>query len=324
MATQSERLKARKEAEAKRKRERNKKPLFDGKKTRMYKGFPYPAEMLKYNKRGRAIGVKMTTDSQGPNPRPDIDEIERSIELNKISDSNKGSRNASVDAGKRITVRPKVKSVDAGIQTRGTDSAEKALTDSTKKATENLKSKVLKAAKAIKGTTLGQTRRQQRRADREDRVARRRAGRTGRRNFERTGQRDSQAQFDANVEAEKEQIRNRRARRNQFLRDFASQLAKGEQAKKPGTEYDGQDSDFYNLNKTKQSDEDQAKSKEVEVAENAYKSKFESIASKDNNYMNSLQIDLPKFTSVSPNNKIEEDSTPLKAMRKAYNKKRGF
>lgn len=323
MATQSERLKARKEAEAKRKRERNKKPLFDGKKTRMYKGFPYPAEMLKYNKRGRAIGVKMTTDSQGPNPRPDIDEIERSIELNKISDSNKGSQNAGVTPGKRI----KVKSVDAGIQTSGTNTdkaVKKALTDSTEKTTDNLKSKVLKAAKAIKGVTLGQTRKQQRRADREDRVARRRAGRTGRRNFERTGQRDSQAQFDANVEAEKEQIRNRRARRNQFLRDFASQLAKGEQAKKPGTEYDGKDSDFYNLNKTKQSDEDQAKSKEVEVAENAYKSKFESIASKDNNYMNSLQIDLPKFTSVSPNNKIEEDSTPLKAMRKAYNKKRGF
>ena len=60
------------------------------------------------------------------------------------------------------------------------------------------------------------TRKQQRRADREDRVARRRAGRTGRRNFKRTNQRDSQAQFDANVEAEKQQIRNRRAKRNQF------------------------------------------------------------------------------------------------------------
>ena len=131
----------------------------------------------------------------------------------------------------------------------------------------------------------------------------------------------------------------RAGRRKQFLRDFASQLAKGEQASKPGTKYDGRTDDFYNLkNNTNQSKEEVQQNDEVAENTKLNKEKL-NTTSKDNDFANTYlgstgfnytppsfgeMPELPNLTKNSSLAKIEEDSTPLKAMRKAYNKKRGF
>jgi len=313
--------------------------LFGGKKTRMYMDNPYPADMLKYNKRGKPVGVKMTTDSQGPNPRPTITEDSSSDKPSKPTSSSGGG---GKDAG--FKSRGKVTSVNAFTQKdkKEKKSAKEQLKESATKAADALKSKASEKKKeAATGKTLGQTRKQQRRATREDRVAKRRAGKTAIRNYKR-GVGTDQAQMDANIEAEKQQIRDRRGRRNQFLRDFASQLARGEQARQPGKDYEGDYKEGDNFGQKGGSKENVAET--AQTNENVEKNKEKlNTSSNDNSLMNTFlgttnfaQKEfnvLPEFDASNINTNLTssfnkgiatEDSTPQSAMRKLYNKKRGF
>ena len=189
-----------------------------------------------------------------------------------------------------------------------------------------------------KGKPAGQTKRQQRRATREDRVARRRAGKTAVRNF-RQGKGTDQAQFDANVEAEKDLIRKRRAGRRQFLRNFASQLTTGENAPAEARNFEGRKKDFFNNQSTAANEGDKA---EIEQNTNQFTDLLNTTSNDNSNFNNlltpSTQPDPGNFLgtsnikdfykpgefAVSPTLKVEEDSTPISAMRKEYNKKRGL
>ena len=130
----------------------------------------------------------------------------------------------------------------------------------------------------------------------------------------------------------------RAGRRKQFLRDFATQLAKGEQAGRTKTEYKGDYKEGDNFGQKGGSKEEVQQNNEV--TENT-KQNIEKLntTSKDNDFANTYlgstgfnytppsfgeMPELPNLTKDSSLAKIEEDSTPLMAMRKAYNKKRGF
>jgi len=171
---------------------------------------------------------------------------------------------------------------------------------------------------------------------RKNRRADRLAARKG---FKGAGQYDDNDALMAARKEARELMTARAGRRKQFLRDFASQLAKGEQASKPGTKYDGKTDDFYNLkNNTNQSKEEVQQNDEVAENTKQIKEKL-NTTSKDNDFANTYlgstgfnytppsfgeMPEVPNLTKDSSLAKIEEDSTPLMAMRKAYNKKRGF
>ena len=171
---------------------------------------------------------------------------------------------------------------------------------------------------------------------RKNRRADRLAARKG---FKGAGQYDDNDALMAARKEARELMTARAGRRKQFLRDFASQLAKGEQASKPGTKYDGKTDDFYNLkNNTNQSKEEVQQNNEVAENTKQIKEKL-NTTSKDNDFANTYlgstgfnytppsfgeMPEVPNLTKDSSLAKIEEDSTPLMAMRKAYNKKRGF
>ena len=150
------------------------------------------------------------------------------------------------------------------------------------------------------------------------------------------------AQYDANVEAEKQLIRDRRGRRNQYLRNFASQLARGEQARQPGKDYEGDYKEGDNFGQKGGSKENVAETAQTNenVAQNKEKL---NTSSNDNSLMNTFlgttnfaQKEfnvLPEFDASNINTNLTssfnkgiatEDSTPQSAMRKLYNKKRGF
>lgn len=226
--------------------------------------------------------------------------------------------------------------------------------DTSKKTTETkpLKAKTFKEFMAEKGggqkvevpdlvsksKPTGQTKRQQRRATREDRVAKRRAGKTAIRNFKQ-GKATDQAQFDANVEAEKDLIRKRRAGRRQFLRNFASQLTTGENAPAQPRDFKGRKEDFYNNQSTTANEGDKA---ETEQNTNQFMDLLNTTSNDNSNFNNLLtpstkpdpgnflgttnisDLYKPGEFAVSPTLKVEEDSTPISAMRKEYNKKRGL
>ena len=136
---------------------------------------------------------------------------------------------------------------------------------------------------------------------------------------------------------ERQKIRDRRAGRRQFLRNFASQLTTGENAPAQPRDFQGRKEDFYNNQSTAATEGDKA---EVEQNTNQFTDLL-NTKSNDNSNFNSLltpQPDPDNFLgttsisdfykpgefAVSPNLKVEEDSTPISAMRKEYNKKRGL
>ena len=135
-----------------------------------------------------------------------------------------------------------------------------------------------------KSKPTGQTKRQQRRATREDRVAKRRAGKTAIRNFKQ-GKATDQAQFDANVEAEKDLIRKRRAGRRQFLRNFASQLTTGENAPAQPRDFKGRKEDFYNNQSTTANEGDKA---EIEQNTNQFTDLLNTTSNDNSNFNNLL------------------------------------
>ncbi len=307
------------------------KGLFGGRKTRMYLGNPYPADMLKYDKRGKPVGVKMTTDSQGPNPRPTITEDTSSDKPTKPTSSGGGGTAPKNKDGKVKKINgakvdyKKIFSDYANAEAR----QEKIKKDAQAKvdALSN------KKEAAPKSKVVGETKAGRRLERRIDRRARRRAFKTG-------APMDS-AQYDANVEAEKQLIRDRRGRRNQFLRNFASQLARGEQAKQPGKDYEGDYKEGDNFGQKGGSKENVAETAQTNENVEQNKEKL-NTSSNDNSLMNTFlgttnfaQKEfniLPEFDASNINTNLTssfnkgiatEDSTPQKAMVKMYNAKRG-
>ena len=169
-------------------------------------------------------------------------------------------------------------------------------------------------------------------------MAKRRAGKTAISNFKQ-GKATDQAQFDANVEAEKDLIRKRRAGRRQFLRNFASQLTTGENAPAQPRDFKGRKEDFYNNQSTTANEGDKA---ETEQNTNQFMDLLNTTSNDNSNFNNLLtpstkpdpgnflgttnisDLYKPGEFAVSPTLKVEEDSTPISAMRKEYNKKRGL
>lgn len=198
-----------------------------------------------------------------------------------------------------------------------------------------------------KSKPVGQTTKMRRQSAREDRVARRRAARTARKNF-RQGIGTDQAQLDANIALEKDRIKKRRAARNQYLRNFASQLARGEQASPRPTETpEGMKTEnFFDSNKEKITDAQAATNQNAETEKTIIQDKLDKSGG-DNQFMSflgSTNLNLGNYglgDSVKPMSlgdyqrsfqnlnpgipKLDtEDSNPQIAMRKEYNKKRGL
>lgn len=166
---------------------------------------------------------------------------------------------------------------------------------------------------------------------------RRREARIDRRARRRAKDLYNTSDYDEAVKQEKDLIRKRRANRQQFLRNFASQLTTGENAPAQPRDFQGRKKDFYNNQSTAATEGDKA---EVEQNTNQFTDLL-NTKSNDNSNFNSFltpQPDPGNFLgttsisdlykpgefAVSPTLKVEEDSTPISAMRKEYNKKRGL
>lgn len=166
---------------------------------------------------------------------------------------------------------------------------------------------------------------------------RRREARIDRRARRRAKDLYNTSDYDEAVKQEKDLIRKRRANRQQFLRNFASQLTTGENAPAQPRDFQGRKKDFYNNQSTAATEGDKA---EVEQNTNQFTDLL-NTKSNDNSNFNSFltpQPDPGNFLgttsisdlykpgefAVSPTLKAEEDSTPISAMRKEYNKKRGL
>lgn len=170
---------------------------------------------------------------------------------------------------------------------------------------------------------------------RKNRRADRLAARKG---FKGAGQYDDNDALMAARKEARELMTARAGRRKQFLRDFASQLARGEQAGKPSTEYKGNYKEGDNFGQKGGSKEDVAETAQTEenIAQNKEKL---NTSSNNNSSMNTFlgttnfakefnvgaefDTKIPDLTKTSLLAKIEEDSTPQKAMVKMYNAKRG-
>ena len=138
---------------------------------------------------------------------------------------------------------------------------------------------------------------------------------------------------------ERQKIRDRRAGRRQFLRNFASQLTTGENAPAQPRDFQGRKKDFFNNQSTAANEGDKA---EIEQNTNQFTDLLNTTSNDNSNFNNlltpSTQPDPGNFLgtsnikdfykpgefAVSPTLKVEEDSTPISAMRKEYNKKRGL
>ena len=183
-----------------------------------------------------------------------------------------------------------------------------------------------------------------------DRRFKKRLERKARRRALRSGAPEGSDQYKANLQSEKDLIKKRRARRNEFLRQFASQLSRGEQAAPRPSEYDGETDPskmFTNKNKT---DGQKATEKNAETEKENIKTRLDRTKQQDNSFMSFLDssgvgsdlgnyglgdsVEGPmslgdyqrSFQNLNPGiPKLDtEDSTPQSAMRKEYNKKRGL
>jgi len=123
----SQRLESRERS--KQKRKINQLKPFEGETTRMYKGNPYPLRMLKTNSRGRVIGVKETVDSQGPNPRPSIEKIEKQNKLDNTSNNT----NKNNTQGKKVNKTTKARNKNLGLLQTGIKSSGTTIKDFAKK-----------------------------------------------------------------------------------------------------------------------------------------------------------------------------------------------
>ena len=180
-----------------------------------------------------------------------------------------------------------------------------------------------------------------RRRRRENRVSERRMLR-GIRKDDKSVTDYTQGELNAFKQAEIDKIKKRRTGRNQFLRNFATQLARGEQARQPGKEYEGNYKEGDNFGQKGGSKEEVAETAQTEetVAQNKEKLNTQSNTNDfTNTFLGSTNFAQkefnigPEFDPSNINTNLTssfnkgiatEDSTPQSAMRKLYNKKRGF
>ena len=141
--------------------------------------------------------------------------------------------------------------------------------------------------------------------------------------------------FGGDFEKARDLRKERVKRRKEFLMDFASRAATGEQGKKVGEDYEGP-KNYEEYTKLKDSQK-KSKGMMLSTAEAAQKAReamnSENKLELDNKFnlgsfsLNRDNSDFSRFLmndKPSLNSGIEEDSTPQRAMRKAYNNKRGF
>ena len=226
---------------------------------------------------------------------------------------------------------------------KGSMSKSKAELDAKNKAAAN-KTKAVEEAERKKSAVVGKTRKDIRREARDDKKARRRAGRTAKQTLKTPGGSITDEQNTANIAAEKAKIQKRREGRNQFLRNFGSQLTRGVQAgPKEGFKADKSGMNFYGGKKNEaaaeSSSSDTSSLSADQKAFNDYASmQFDSISSKmgltqdyDNKNIENAGFGLgsykssdyvPSFKPSSQND--DEDSTPTIAMKKMFKQKRGY
>tara|TARA_E500000318_G_scaffold82810_1_gene78315 strand:- start:2960 stop:4045 length:1086 start_codon:yes stop_codon:yes gene_type:complete len=180
-----------------------------------------------------------------------------------------------------------------------------------------------------------------RRRRRENRVSERRMLR-GIRKDDKSVTDYTQGELNAFKQAEIDKIKKRRTGRNQYLRNFATQLARGEQARRPGEKYEGNYKEGDNFGQKGGSKENVAETAQTEetVAQNKEKLNTQSNTNDfTNTFLGSTNFAQkefnigPEFDPLNINTNLTssfnkgiatEDSTPQSAMRKLYNKKRGF
>ncbi len=169
--------------------------------------------------------------------------------------------------------------------------------------------------------------------DKEAKLNRRADRIAARRNFEGTGKfytnSDGMLVPDAQdgkfIEARKKGrkiIADRKAARKQYLRNFASQLARGEQAT-PRTGFgQGEGNPNADTSLAGNSGTQQEVSANNEMAGSDYKDIFSTMANigNDNSSLTSASYD----RGMSGLLKLDEDSTPNNYMQKQYRKKRGY
>ena len=226
---------------------------------------------------------------------------------------------------------------------KGSMSKSKAELDAKNKAAAN-KTKAVEEAERKKSAVVGKTRKDIRREARDDKKARRRAGRTAKQTLKTPGGSITDEQNTANIAAEKAKIQKRREGRNQFLRNFGSQLTRGVQAgPKEGFKADKSGMNFYGGKKNEaaaeSSSSDTSSLSADQKAFNDYASmQFDSISSKmgltqdyDNKNIENAGFGLgsykssdyvPSFKPSSQND--DEDSNPTIAMKKIFKQKRGY
>ena len=181
------------------------------------------------------------------------------------------------------------------------------------------------------------TRKQQRIEARDNKKANRRVGRTAKHYVKDGGNLDN---FDqkGSKQAELAKIQQRREGRNQFLRNFGSQIVRGTNAPSR-KEFDDSKSgmNFYNQNKeAAKSDEpitptETEHQADVDMNQYALNGTFQSDTDHDNNNMMGQLFGKAgnnPFTQQNqdstPTTNIEEDSTPQSAMTALYKKKKGY
>ena len=314
--------------------------------------FGVPDSVKKSNKVNKSsVNSNKTADQKGYMNISDAIADLKKKNPKKFEELNKKS-----DTSKSTTKRKPVKGLSVSIKPKGVvDQDGNEIVKQPKKLKgigtfkENFPDKAIDVPKASsnKSKPVGQTTKMRRQSAREDRVARRRAARTARKNFKQ-GIGTDQAQLDANIALEKERIKKRRAARNQYLRNFASQLARGEQAAARPSEYDKETdpAKMFAKNKEKiynaKTDGQAATDKNAETEKTIIQDQLDKSGG-DNQFMSflgSTNMNLGNYglgDSVKPASfgefekqytgfpKLDtEDSTPQSAMRKLYNKKRGL
>ena len=240
------------------------------------------------------------------------------------------------------------------------DSSNNSSTVQVGKGAENNLDEVVVTGKKPK--KVGQTRSQQRKDERMNKRATKRANRTAE-NDPSASKDTNPAQYEANLNAEKDKIKANRAGRKQFLRNFGSQLVRGvnaDQISKGSVAVDP--SYIESISKRNQGatgqevpgnnvGEKSEKALNQQQIEKDLKTKNDSVIGGDNSQM-SNQLDggatrtsaentdmgddvgevkggfkgmgFSKIAPTNPVNKISEDSNPSSFMRKEFMKKMGM
>ena len=283
-------------------------------------------------------------DYKKKNPKK-FEELNKKSEVNKSNTAKKSSDSAKKSNSKYTKIFGDI------AKQAGDDSAYKNLMK--KKAALDFRNRIEKKLQEQKTATNTAENKPIEGETQKDRRFKKRLERKARRRALRSGAPEGSDQYKANLQSEKDLIKKRRARRNEFLRQFASQLSRGEQAAPRPSEYDGETDPskmFTNKNKT---DGQKATEKNAEIEKENIKTRLDRTKQQDNSFMSFLDSSgvgsdlgnyglgdsveepmslgdyqrsfLNEYERLKPLLKLDaEDSTPQSAMRKIYNKKRGL